>query len=80
MVPTTRSTSLLMRLTNHAIDPEFFEARAIVFSKMGQHRQALEIYVFKLEDYAKAEEYVQRTTFFICILEWFILIGFLQVL
>ncbi|GMF69937.1 unnamed protein product [Aspergillus oryzae] len=24
---------------------------------MGQHRQALEIYVFKLEDYAKAEEY-----------------------
>ncbi|KAF9895047.1 Vacuolar morphogenesis protein 6 [Aspergillus nanangensis] len=38
-------------------DPELFEARAIVFSKMGQHRQALEIYVFKLEDYAKAEEY-----------------------
>ncbi|KAE8354113.1 hypothetical protein BDV28DRAFT_156480 [Aspergillus coremiiformis] len=41
-------------------DPEFFEARAIVFSKMGQHRQALEIYVFKLEDYAKAEEYCNR--------------------
>lgn len=40
------------------IDPEFFEARAILFSKMGQHRQALEIYVFKLEDYDKAEEYV----------------------
>ncbi|KAL4760870.1 putative vacuolar morphogenesis protein AvaB [Aspergillus foveolatus] len=38
-------------------DPEFFEARAILFSKMGQHRQALEIYVFKLEDYVKAEEY-----------------------
>ncbi|OJJ72333.1 hypothetical protein ASPBRDRAFT_672276 [Aspergillus brasiliensis CBS 101740] len=38
-------------------DPEFYEARAIVFSKMGQHRQALEIYVFKLEDYVKAEEY-----------------------
>ncbi|KAL2825264.1 hypothetical protein BDW59DRAFT_172368 [Aspergillus cavernicola] len=38
-------------------DPEFFEARAILFSKMGQHRQALEIYVFKLEDYNKAEEY-----------------------
>lgn len=37
-------------------DPDFFEARAIVFSKMGQHRQALEIYVFNLEDYAKAEE------------------------
>jgi hypothetical protein len=40
------------------IDPEFFEARAILFSKMGQHRQALEIYVFKIEDYDKAEEYV----------------------
>ncbi|PKY04983.1 hypothetical protein P168DRAFT_289819 [Aspergillus campestris IBT 28561] len=38
-------------------DPDFYEARAIVFSKMGQHRQALEIYVFKLEDYVKAEEY-----------------------
>lgn len=25
---------------------------------MGQHRQALEIYVFKLQDHAKAEEYV----------------------
>lgn len=41
------------------IDPELFEARAIVFSKMGQHRQALEIYVFKLEDHEKAEEYVR---------------------
>lgn len=25
---------------------------------MGQHRQVLEIYVFKLEDHDKAEEYV----------------------
>lgn len=37
-------------------DPEFYEARAITFSKMGQHRQALEIYVFKLHDPEKAEE------------------------
>ncbi|KAI7968463.1 hypothetical protein EIK77_006482 [Talaromyces pinophilus] len=37
-------------------DPNFYEARAIVFSKMGQHRQALEIYVFKLKDHEKAEE------------------------
>ncbi|KAL1983675.1 hypothetical protein VTN96DRAFT_10104 [Rasamsonia emersonii] len=45
-------------------DPDFYEARAIVFSKMGQHRQALEIYVFKLKDPEKAEEYcnhVHRT-------------------
>jgi len=27
---------------------------------MGQHKQALEIYVFKLEDYAKAEEYANQ--------------------
>lgn len=40
----------------HLLDPEFYEARAIVFSKMGQHRQVLEIYVFKLEDHEKAEE------------------------
>ncbi|OKL61860.1 hypothetical protein UA08_03048 [Talaromyces atroroseus] len=38
-------------------DPDFYEARAIVLSKMGQHRQALEIYVFKLEEHGKAEEY-----------------------
>jgi hypothetical protein len=37
-------------------DPNFYEARAILFSKMGQHRQALEIYVFKLVDHEKAEE------------------------
>ncbi|EEA22549.1 vacuolar morphogenesis protein AvaB, putative [Talaromyces marneffei ATCC 18224] len=37
-------------------DPNFYEARAIVFSKMGQHRQALEIYVFKLKEHEKAEE------------------------
>ncbi|KAF1360027.1 hypothetical protein EJ07DRAFT_117609 [Lizonia empirigonia] len=38
-------------------DPDFFESRAIVLSKMGQHKQALQIYVFQLKDYAKAEEY-----------------------
>ena len=30
-------------------------------SNMGQHRQALEIYVFKMKDYVKAEEYVFET-------------------
>lgn len=25
---------------------------------MGEHREALEIYVFKMKDFAKAEEYV----------------------
>lgn len=38
-------------------DPLFFEARAIVLSAMGNHKQALGIYVFQLKDYAKAEAY-----------------------
>jgi hypothetical protein len=37
-------------------DPDFYEAKAIAFSKMGLHRQALEIYVFKLQAHDKAEE------------------------
>lgn len=37
-------------------DPKLYEARAIVLSKMGQHKQALDIYVFKLENPDKAEE------------------------
>ncbi|KAI9775511.1 MAG: Vacuolar morphogenesis protein 6 [Geoglossum umbratile] len=41
-------------------DSEFYEARAVVLSKMGQHKQALEIYVFKLKDHEKAEEYCNR--------------------
>ncbi|KAI1343626.1 SPX domain-containing protein [Xylariaceae sp. FL0016] len=38
-------------------DPAFYEAQAVVLSNMGNHKQALEIYVFKMQDYAKAEEY-----------------------
>ncbi|KAL2018541.1 hypothetical protein VTK56DRAFT_753 [Thermocarpiscus australiensis] len=41
-------------------DPAFYEAQAVVLSNMGQHRQALMIYVFKMKDYAKAEEYCNR--------------------
>ncbi|KAK4101390.1 hypothetical protein N658DRAFT_59040 [Parathielavia hyrcaniae] len=41
-------------------DPRFYEAQAVVLSNMGQHRQALMIYVFKMQDYAKAEEYCNR--------------------
>ncbi|KAK0100762.1 Vacuolar morphogenesis protein 6 [Cadophora gregata] len=38
-------------------DPSFYEAQAVVLSNMGQHKQALEIYVFKIQDFEKAEEY-----------------------
>ena len=48
------------RLTNRA-DPNLYEARAIVLSKMGQNRQALDIYVFKLNDPEKAEEWENLT-------------------
>ncbi|EOO00443.1 putative spx domain-containing protein [Phaeoacremonium minimum UCRPA7] len=37
-------------------DPKFYEAQAVVLSNMGSDKQALEIYVFKMKDYAKAEE------------------------
>ncbi|KAF6832171.1 vacuolar sorting protein 39 domain 1 [Colletotrichum musicola] len=39
-------------------DPAFYEAQAVVLSNMGSHKQALEIYVFKMKNYAKAEEWV----------------------
>ncbi|CZT10683.1 related to PHO87 protein [Rhynchosporium agropyri] len=38
-------------------DPKFYEAQAVVLSNMGQHKQALEIYVFKIQNFEKAEEY-----------------------
>lgn len=41
-------------------DPKFYEAQAVVLSNMGSDKQALEIYVFKMKDYAKAEEYCNR--------------------
>ncbi|KAK3372778.1 hypothetical protein B0T24DRAFT_678277 [Lasiosphaeria ovina] len=41
-------------------DPLFYEAQAVVLSKMDQHKQALAIYVFKMKDFTKAEEYCNR--------------------
>ncbi|TAQ85668.1 hypothetical protein B7494_g6012 [Chlorociboria aeruginascens] len=38
-------------------NPNFYEAQAVVLSNMGSHKQALEIYVFKLKNFEKAEEY-----------------------
>ncbi|KAF2130706.1 hypothetical protein P153DRAFT_336506 [Dothidotthia symphoricarpi CBS 119687] len=43
-----------------ANDPDYYEPRAIVLSKMGSHKQALQIYVFQLKDYKKAEEYCNQ--------------------
>lgn len=46
----------MVRLRLTFQDPYFYEAQAIVLSELGNHKQALEIYVFKLQDYEKAEE------------------------
>ncbi|KAK9366782.1 hypothetical protein V1509DRAFT_628518 [Lipomyces kononenkoae] len=35
----------------------FLEAKAILFSRIGEHKRALEIYVFSMKDYNKAQEY-----------------------
>ena len=41
-------------------EPLLYESRALVLSAMGNHKQALAIYVFQLNDYAKAEDYCNR--------------------
>ena len=43
-----------------ADEPTFFETRAIVLSTIGNHKQALSIYVFQIRDYQKAEDYCNR--------------------
>ncbi|CAD0026471.1 unnamed protein product [Aureobasidium pullulans] len=43
-----------------ADDPDVYEARAIVLCAMGNHKQALQIYVFQIQDHEKAEEYCNK--------------------
>lgn len=54
-MPQRRGDGDAMLITDFS-DPKFYEAQALILSNMGQHKQALEIYVFKLKDFAKAEE------------------------
>lgn len=54
------SPAKLLRRLPQQESPHFYEARAIIYSKMGHHKQALEIYVFKLHDPQKAEDYCNR--------------------
>jgi len=39
---------------------DLFEARAILVGKLGRHDSALELYVYRLRDYDKAERYCKR--------------------
>ncbi|EPS39104.1 hypothetical protein H072_7137 [Dactylellina haptotyla CBS 200.50] len=41
-------------------DPTFYEIRAAILSRLGEHRDALEIFVFKMQDFGKAEAYCNR--------------------
>lgn len=48
-------TSLFFCATHHST-LDLYEARAILLGRMGRHEHALELYVYKLGDFAKAEE------------------------
>ncbi|KZT39975.1 hypothetical protein SISSUDRAFT_1113449 [Sistotremastrum suecicum HHB10207 ss-3] len=39
---------------------EMYEARAILLGRLGRHEAALDLYVHRLKDYVKAEEYCKR--------------------
>jgi len=39
---------------------DLFEAKAILLGRLGRHDQALELYVYRLQDYMKAEEHCKR--------------------
>ncbi|KIJ67051.1 hypothetical protein HYDPIDRAFT_174307 [Hydnomerulius pinastri MD-312] len=43
-------------------DEDLYEARAILLGRMGRHEHALELYVYKLGDFAKAEEHCKRVS------------------
>ncbi|GAA5808870.1 hypothetical protein MFLAVUS_002269 [Mucor flavus] len=44
----------------HSDKKDLFEERAILLSRIGQHDQALDIYVYKLKNYVMAEEYCTK--------------------
>ncbi|KDR78810.1 hypothetical protein GALMADRAFT_244386 [Galerina marginata CBS 339.88] len=48
------------RLYGFLSSTDLHEARAILLGRLGRHDQALEAYVYRLQDYLKAEEYCKR--------------------
>ena len=59
--PTVRPVSYSIErfaLTTDHID--LFEANAILLGRLGRHDSALEVYVYRLQDFLKAEEYCKR--------------------
>jgi hypothetical protein len=56
MYPILRETREHRFFTHFCTD--LYEARAILLGRLGRHDQALETYVYRLQNYVKAEEYV----------------------
>ena len=56
-------TFIIHNLSKILIDllPDLHEARAILLGRLGRHDQALETYVYRLQDFMKAEESVHPT-------------------
>ncbi|KAG6810469.1 hypothetical protein H0H92_011733 [Tricholoma furcatifolium] len=48
------------RLYGALSSTDLFEARAILLGRLGRHDQALELYVYRMHDYSKAEDYCKR--------------------
>ncbi|KAJ7123344.1 vacuolar sorting protein 39 domain 2-domain-containing protein [Mycena filopes] len=48
------------RLYSMISSEDLFEARAILLGRFGRHDQALELYVYRLQDYFKAEQHCAR--------------------
>ncbi|CAK5269220.1 unnamed protein product [Mycena citricolor] len=48
------------RLYSHLSSEDLFEARAILLGRFGRHDQALELYVYRLQDFLKAEQHCIR--------------------
>lgn len=61
------SQSIFLLHETLMIDEQFLPEKAVVLSKMGQHKNALEIYVFKLRDYDKAERHHREILFMLII-------------
>ncbi|PFH51068.1 hypothetical protein AMATHDRAFT_143451 [Amanita thiersii Skay4041] len=50
----------IARLYSLLASTELHEAKAILLGRLGRHDQALELYVYRLRDFSKAEEYCNR--------------------
>ncbi|KAJ2960262.1 hypothetical protein NQZ79_g4423 [Umbelopsis isabellina] len=57
---TTSSVYKAEKILSRLPYDDLFEERAILLSRIGQHDQALNIYVYKLQNYRMAEDYCSR--------------------